>query len=76
MGKKRTWQGNKGGILLDLNDNNPKERLMSLALTLNNLDDIDNLDNSFSGNVSANDRTTISDLNPGDDKQRHRITVR
>jgi hypothetical protein len=37
---------------------------------------MEHLENSFSGNVSANDRATIADLNPGDDKQRHRITVR
>jgi len=48
---------------------------LSLVLTINKLDDVENLDNSFSGNVSANDRTTISDLNQGDDKQRQRITV-
>ena len=37
---------------------------------------MEHLENSFSGNVSANDRATIADLNPGDDKKRHRITVR
>jgi hypothetical protein len=36
---------------------------------------MENLDNSFSGNVSANDRTITSDQNNGDDKQRQRIKV-
>jgi hypothetical protein len=76
MGKKRGGQALPGGNLIALKDDNPKERLLSLALILNSLDDVDNLDNSFSGNVSANDRISIADLNPEDDKQRHRIIVR
>jgi hypothetical protein len=63
-------------IFFDLIDDNPKMRLQSLAMTLNNLDDLEEGDISFSGNVSTTDRTTIADLNPGEDRQGHRITVR
>jgi hypothetical protein len=46
-----------------------------LASKLESLDDMKNIDKSFSGTFSVNDRTKNSDLNHGDDKQRHRINV-